>query len=133
MNLNQITLPAMDLCASVAWYVKLGFVLLVDSPAYKRLQAPTGAASLSLAQCASRTGAASAKIYLELESAIELDETVGQLQNKGLVFENQPKDQNWLWREAWTFDPSGNQVCLYFAGNNRLNPPWQVGRGQAND
>ena len=33
----------------------------------------------------------------------------------------------WLWREARLVDPSGNVICLYHAGENRLNPPWRVG------
>jgi catechol 2,3-dioxygenase-like lactoylglutathione lyase family enzyme len=33
----------------------------------------------------------------------------------------------WLWREARLVDPSGNVICLYHAGANRLDPPWRVG------
>jgi len=29
---------------------------------------------------------------------------------------------------AESVDPSGNVVCLYHAGDNRLNPPWRVVR-----
>ena len=35
-------------------------------------------------------------------------------------------DQPWLWREARLQDPSGNVICRYHAGENRLNPPWRV-------
>lgn len=33
MNLNQVTLPAHDLIVSVAFYRRMGFRLIVDSPA----------------------------------------------------------------------------------------------------
>ena len=42
----------------------------------------------------------------------------------------QPRDQPWLWREAYLRDPAGNLICLYHAGENRRNPPWRIdGRG----
>jgi len=31
-----------------------------------------------------------------------------------------------LWREAELFDPGGNRILLYFAGQNRINPPWRI-------
>ncbi len=42
MKLNQVTLPATDIEASRLWYMALDFKLIVDSQAYKRLQAPLG-------------------------------------------------------------------------------------------
>ncbi|MHA7870861.1 MAG: VOC family protein, partial [Hyphococcus sp.] len=50
MNLNQITIPCTDYAASVAFYQKLGMVLIVDAPPrYARFEAPDGAgATLSL-------------------------------------------------------------------------------------
>jgi len=32
----------------------------------------------------------------------------------------------YLWREARLRDPDGHDVRLYFAGENRLDPPWKV-------
>ena len=37
-----------------------------------------------------------------------------------------PVDQPWLWREARLRDPSGNEICLYHAGENRRFPPWRL-------
>ena len=34
--------------------------------------------------------------------------------------------QKGLWREARLRDPSGNPICLFAAGANRLNPPWRI-------
>lgn len=38
----------------------------------------------------------------------------------------EPTDMDYLWREAVLHDPSGNRIKLYWAGENRLNPPWRV-------
>ena len=37
-------------------------------------------------------------------------------------------DMGHLWREAILYDPSRNKIKLYWAGENRLNPPWRVER-----
>jgi len=62
-------------------------------------------------------------IYFE---CVDLDERVDALEAAGMVFDNRPVDQTWLWREAWLRDPDGNRLCLYFAGQNRVDPPWKV-------
>jgi len=46
-----------------------------------------------------------------------------------VVFDSAPTDQRWLWREARLGDPDGNRLCLYWAGKNRVDPPWRVGQG----
>jgi len=45
---------------------------------------------------------------------------------KGIVFDTDPADQSWLWREAWLSDPAGVKLCLYYAGKNRRFPPWRI-------
>ena len=64
-----------------------------------------------------------ATIYFE---DARLDETVATLVEKGFVFDQLPTDMRWLWREAILHDPSGNKIKLYWAGVNRLDPPWKV-------
>lgn len=66
---------------------------------------------------------AGAIIYFEHE---KLDEWVGALKQAGIEFDQEPADQAYLWREAVLHDPSGNKIKLYWAGDNRLNPPWRV-------
>ena len=46
-----------------------------------------------------------------------------------VYLESLPTDRPWLWREARLRDPAGNALCLFFAGPNRRDPPWRVGRG----
>jgi catechol 2,3-dioxygenase-like lactoylglutathione lyase family enzyme len=124
MRLNQVTVPAHDLEASIRFYEALGLILIVKSPHYARFECPDGdpppTFSLHLDPDAT-PGAAS--VYFEHE---QLDEEVEALMDKGVVFESGPDDQTWLWREAWTRDPAGNRVCLYRAGENRRFPPWRL-------
>ena len=124
MNLNQVTVPCLDLAASVAFYRRLGLRLIVhDPPRYARFECPAGHATFSL-HLADRVDSASAPVvYFELE---ELDRRVRELQADGLVFESEPRDQDWLWREAYIRDPAGNLLCLYRAGSNRRFPPWRL-------
>ena len=62
-------------------------------------------------------------IYFEND---DLEQLCQQLIKKGIVFEQQPTEQRYLWKEAILKDPSGNKIKLYKAGENRLNPPWKV-------
>ncbi len=122
MNLNQVTLPVTDMPAAVAFYQQLGFLLIVDTPHYTRFACPEGNSTFSLhlsePPLHSRT-----TIYFEHE---QLDEWVNELKDRGIVFTQDPVDQSYLWREAVLEDPSGNPIKLYWAGENRLNPPWRV-------
>ncbi len=122
MNLNQVTLPVNNMDESTKFYLKLGFTQIVDTPHYARFECPDGGASFSLSletECFSN----SAVIYFEHE---QLDQWVADLKLIGIEFEQEPKDQPYLWREAILHDPSGNKIKLYWAGKNRLNPPWRI-------
>ena len=127
MNLNQVTLPVYDMVKAVEFYLILGFTQIVDTAHYARFECPVGDAtfSLSLEEETDQTfgKSAGAIIYFEHE---QLDEWVSELEQAGIVFETSPTDQSYLWREAVLFDPSGNKIKLYRAGDNRLNPPWRV-------
>ncbi|WP_226664809.1 VOC family protein [Microbulbifer aggregans] len=122
MDLNQVTLPVRDMALATAFYRRLGFLQIVDTPHYARFECSPGGASFSLALDDSdfRNGAV---IYFECE---DLDQRVAVLQEKGVEFSRLPEDMRWLWREAVLYDPSGNKIKLYWAGENRLNPPWRV-------
>ena len=122
MNLNQVTLPVRDMEEAAAFYRRLGFVQIVDTPHYARFECTDGGAtfSLQLSEEEYRNGAV---IYFEHE---KLDELVEALQQRGLEFAQLPQDMRWRWREAVLFDPSGNKVKLYWAGEDRLHPPWRT-------
>lgn len=124
MNLNQVTLPAINMDASVAFYLALDLTQIVDTPHYARFKCPDGDATFSLVLAEQGVDVIhTAVIYFEHE---ELDEWVGKLKKRGLTFEQEPCDQRYLWREAILHDPCGNKIKLYWAGENRLNPPWRV-------
>lgn len=124
MNLNQVTVPSRDLAVSVPFYQTLGLELIVLSmPHYARFVCPGGTSTFSLHQVVELPSGEGIWVYFELE---DLDEMVEMLRAKGIVFEELPNDKPWLWREARLKDPDGNQLILYHAGENRINPPWRI-------
>lgn len=120
--LNQITLPASDYAASVAFYEQMGLTLIVDSPdnGYARFEAANGVTfSIHVGDGA----AGGSTTYLESGA---LDAWVAYLARRGVRFEQMPQDEEWGWREARLSDPAGNRLCLYQAGEYRRYPPWRV-------
>lgn len=125
MKLNQVMVEVTDLARARAFYQQLGLELIVSSDHYARFLCPGGATfSIHLADAVIPNGTG---VYFECE---DLDVRVADLEAAGMVFDSGPVDQSWLWREAWLRDPDGHRLCLYFAGVNRVDPPWRVG-GQA--
>jgi catechol 2,3-dioxygenase-like lactoylglutathione lyase family enzyme len=123
MNLNHVTLIVADLERSKAFYRGLGLVQIVDAPPrYARFRCPDGDATLSI-EVTGEKPSPSAQLYFE---CVSLDETVGLLAASGIHFEQEPTDMSYLWREARLRDPDGHDVRLYFAGKNRLDPPWKL-------
>lgn len=122
MNLNQVTIPVQNMPLAVSFYQTLGFNQIVDTVHYARFECPVGQATFSLS-LEPTEGKNTAVIYFEHQA---LDIWVDELIAKGITFEQLPTDQSYLWREAILFDPSGNKIKLYWAGENRLNPPWRV-------
>lgn len=123
MDLNQVTLPVFDVAAAVAFYRAMGFEIIVDSPHYARFKSAVGDATFSVHAIGAAAPPSGTIVYFECAS---LDQQVAELQAKGFRFLQEPRDERWLWREARLLDPSGNVICLYHAGENRLHPPWRV-------
>jgi predicted enzyme related to lactoylglutathione lyase len=124
MDLNQITVPAVDVAASAKFYQLLGLRLIVDSvPRYARFECPVGNSTFSIEHVDTAPSEPDIVVYFECD---KLDDVVQNLKSSGAVFESEPLDQPWLWREARLRDPSGNSICLFHAGENRKNPPWRV-------
>ena len=123
MNLNQVTVACTDVARAIEFYSKLGLRLIVKSPPkYARFECPEGHSTFSV-HVAERVVPSQTVVYFECAN---LDDTVGQLQQLGISFNSLPRDESWLWREARLQDPDGNAICLFYAGPNRLNPPWRV-------
>lgn len=124
MNLNQITIPSLDLSVSVTFYQKLGLKLIVEAlPHYARFECPDGQSTFSIHKTEELPTGPGIYIYFECEN---VDETVEELIKNGITFDEEPTDKRWLWREARLKDPDGNQLILFYGGENRKNPPWRV-------
>ena len=124
MNLNQITLPVADFDRSVEFYRDMGFTLIVHSPPrYARFECPEGDSTFSIHTVEHSASTEGLVVYFECS---DLDARVAHLLAAGFEFTKLPTDERWLWREARLVDPSGNVICLFWAGDNRKNPPWRV-------
>jgi catechol 2,3-dioxygenase-like lactoylglutathione lyase family enzyme len=121
MRLNQVTVPSTDIDRSVAFYLRLGLEQIVSSPHYSRFVVPGNSATFSVEKVDAVTPGVT--VYFECD---DLDDRVAELARRGIMFEHGPRDESWLWREARCSDPDGNRICLYRAGENRLNPPWAL-------
>ncbi len=122
MRLNQVTVATGDLERSVSFYRALGLELIVRASHYARFVCPEGRSTFSIHRT-DQPVASTTVVYFECD---DLDERVAALEAAGIRFDSRPVDQPWLWREARLADPDGNPICLYFAGVNRIDPPWRV-------
>lgn len=124
MKLNQITIPSLDLSVAIPFYQTLGLELIVHTHAdYARFVCPDGGATVSIHRVDALGAGEGIYVYFECE---DLDARAESLIQAGIVFDQMPRDESWLWREARLKDPDGNQLVLYYAGENRLNPPWRL-------
>ncbi|MFT5396793.1 MAG: catechol 2,3-dioxygenase-like lactoylglutathione lyase family enzyme [Gammaproteobacteria bacterium] len=124
MDLNQVTLPVDDMVKASDFYRRMGFLQIVDTPHYARFECAEGNSTFSLSLDSGEIRS-STVIYFGNEN---LDQLVVALKAKGIVFDQEPTDMSYLWREAILHDPSGNKIKLYWAGTNRMHPPWRVER-----
>ena len=127
LRLNQVTLAAKDMAASVLFYEKLGLKLIVDSaPRYVRFEFPDDGqgtqATLSLhaVQTDFTPSPDAPLIYFEV------DDVQAFLTEKALTPLTTPEMKPYLWFEADIEDPSGNRIRLFTAGKNRRFPPWRI-------
>jgi len=124
MNLNQITIPSLNLEKSIGFYETLGLKLIVRSlPRYARFECPDGESTFSVHLVGKLPTGEGVIIYFECK---DLDKEVIGLISKGIRFDELPEHKRWLWQEARLKDPDGNQIILFYAGKNRKNPPWRI-------
>jgi catechol 2,3-dioxygenase-like lactoylglutathione lyase family enzyme len=123
MNLNQVTVPSLDVEKATEFYKLLGLKLIVDAlPRYVRFECPDGDSTFSIHKVDELPKGNGVSIYLEDDN---LDKVVSDLKYKGIAISD-IEDKSWLWREAHLEDPDGNHIILYHAGKNRKNPPWRI-------
>ncbi|SEQ42053.1 hypothetical protein SAMN05421824_1593 [Hyunsoonleella jejuensis] len=124
MDLNQITVPSLDVEKAIDFYETLGLKLIVKTlPKYARFECTNGNSTFSIHHVEELYRGTGITIYFE---DTNLDDLVAQLQAKGISFERLPENKPWLWREAHLRDLDGNLIILYKAGENRKNPPWRI-------
>ena len=124
MNLNQLTIPVINVERAISFYETLGLKLIVKSTShYARFQCPDGNSTFSLHQVDNLPTGQGVWIYFEVH---DLDRYIKSIIEKGIEVEELPNDKPWLWRESRLKDLDSNQIIIYFAGDNRINPPWRI-------
>lgn len=92
MNLNQITVPSLDLEISIPFYQTLGLKLIVhSSPHYARFECPNGTSTFSLHATNELPNGVGIVVYFECE---HLDEKVNELKQAGIEFDHEPTNQS---------------------------------------
>ena len=117
-------MPAIDLEQTIHFYEHIGLQLIVKTDQYLRFYNPIDFQTLSFELVSSVTNQTT--IYFEFETLDELESYVKKLNMNGVSAVNQPILEPWLWFETSITDPNGNKIKLYYAGENRLNPPWKI-------
>jgi uncharacterized glyoxalase superfamily protein PhnB len=59
------------------------------------------------------------RLYFEVET---LDAFCHEIEARGAVIKQKPRDMPWGWRHAYLDDPDGHEISLYWAGEKRLRP-----------
>jgi catechol 2,3-dioxygenase-like lactoylglutathione lyase family enzyme len=126
VRLNHVTVSVTDIERSVEFYKRLGLEQIVANyPDYARFVCPDGDSTFSLHGLAAGEPLPPQETSVHFECD-DLDTKVSELKGKGIEFDVDPTDMPYLWREAFLRDPDGNQIVLFSAGENRLNPPWRL-------
>ena len=124
MNLNQVTIPSIDVFKSSEFYKTLGLKMIVDAlPRYVRFECPQGESTFSIHLVEKLPKGNGIALYFEND---RMDQLVEELVDNGLKFDELPNDKSWGWREARLKDLDQNQIIIFQAGDNRKNPPWRI-------
>lgn len=124
MRLSHVTLLVCDIPRARAFYQALGFTLIVDAAHYCRF-ITEGDATVSIEKHDGPIAPA-AHIGIEFDSAAALDARVETLRAAGIAIAEGPVNRTWLWRDAHIHDPDGHVLLFFYAGENKLDPPWRV-------
>jgi lactoylglutathione lyase len=122
VKLNHVMIYSRDVARALDFYAnQLGLEVIESIPqgGYARLKLPDGDGTLALhaAEPGHDVAAEGVRVYFEVE---ELDRVCAELESRGVVFKQKPKDMPWGWRHAYVDDPDGHELSLYRAGAKRL-------------
>ncbi len=124
MNLNQVTIPSIDVYKATEFYKTLGLKLIVNAlPRYVRFECPDGDTTFSIHLVDNLPKGNGIALYFEHN---DLDTIVEHLISAGIEFDELPEDKSWGWREARLKDLDGNNIIIFYGGTNRKNPPWRI-------
>ncbi|MAM30705.1 MAG: glyoxalase/bleomycin resistance/extradiol dioxygenase family protein [Flavobacteriaceae bacterium] len=124
MNLNQVTVPSLNVPKAILFYQKIGLQLIVHThDAYARFECLEGDATFSIHQVETLPKGSGTIVYFEVA---DVTQKVSELKEIGTDFETEPTQQTWGWTEARLKDPDGNTIIIYHAGTHRKNPPWRL-------
>ena len=94
MNLNQITVPSLNVGKSVSFHKKLSLKLIVEAlPKYARFECPDGDSSFSIHLVDKLPSGNGVYVYFECDN---LEDEVKSLQQKNIKFEEMPSQKIWL-------------------------------------
>ena len=123
MRLNQVTVGSTDIVRAEAFYRSFGLELIVRNSHYLRFACPDGGSTFSVDLVTGVDDDEQVTVYFEVD---DVDAAYDRLRHNGMVFEHPPRDMPWLWREARLRDPDRHRLCIFHAGDNRVNPPWRL-------
>ena len=124
MRISHVMLHVSDIARARVFYEHLGFQLIVAADHYCRFIVG-GETTLSI-EGHSGSITPSAHVCIEFDTPAALDAEIARLAGMGVAIAEQPNDKSWLWREARLIDPDGHILIYFFAGENKLDPPWRV-------
>lgn len=90
MNLNQVTVPAIDIERSAAFYREMGLEQIVSAPHYARFECPDGNATFSIHKVDHVTSDSGVVVYFE---CADLDAQVASLRERGFEFTHGPTEE----------------------------------------
>lgn len=96
--------------------------MIVKADHYARFTAPGDEATFSIHK-AKHFQPNDTIVYFE---TVDVDKIIADLKLKGIEIMQEPVLQTWLWYESYLDDPDGNKICIYYAGENRINPVWKI-------
>jgi catechol 2,3-dioxygenase-like lactoylglutathione lyase family enzyme len=122
MKFNHVMVYVSDVAKAVDFYAgTLGLVVIEDMIAhgYARLRSPDSDTTIALHGLneGNTADAPGIRLYFEVE---RLDEFCKQLEARGVIVKQPPREMPWGWRHAYLDDPDGHEVSLYWAGEQRL-------------
>jgi catechol 2,3-dioxygenase-like lactoylglutathione lyase family enzyme len=118
-----MTVGSTDIVGAETFYLALGLELIVRNDHYLRFVCPDGGSTFSVDLVNAVDDDEQVTVYVEVD---DVDAEFERLHQKGMQFEHPPADMPWLWREARRRDPDGHRLCIFYAGDNRVNPPWRL-------